>query len=308
MLLRAFLTVAEHGRYSRAAQDLMVTQPTLTKQIQSLEARVGGRLFHRGRHGATPTALGAILLPEARDLVRRADALAQRMTKAARGEIGRLSVGFGLSSIDLAPCAVAAFRRRYPDAHVSLDDMSSQEQLDRLATGELDVGFVRLPEGDTWGHMALDTDRLAFASSARHAPPPQDVASLPRWIGGQRFVQLTKERGPGLAWQIERLCAAIAVRPTVIQEAHDLQTVLALVAAGVGTALVPARAGRIAPASVAIIPIDHPAAEWRIAVAWNRGRAHPMTANFLAVLRDTPPSDQTDGNAHVTPPDLESRA
>ncbi|RSN15397.1 LysR family transcriptional regulator [Nonomuraea sp. WAC 01424] len=311
MLLRAFLTVAELGTYGSAAQKLLVTQPTLTKQIQSLEARVGGRLFHRGRHGATLTDLGAILLPEAQELVRRADALALRMTRAAAGEIGRLSVGFGLSSIDLAPRAVAAFRRCHPDAHVTLDDMSSQEQFDRLATGELDVGFVRLPEGDDWAHMVLDTDRLALASTGEHTSPPQDTSDLPGWVARHRFVQLRKERGSGLVGQIERLCGALSVRPDVIQEADDLQTVLALVAAGVGAAFVPARAGRIAPPPVTVTPLRHPVAEWQIAVVWNRDRVQPMTANFLAVLErgaTSPPDDLDRGGLQPTPGLSEVRA
>ncbi|TDD63615.1 LysR family transcriptional regulator, partial [Actinomadura rubrisoli] len=163
-LLRGFLAVVEHGGFGRAASAASMTQPALTKQIQALEARAGGRLFHRGRHGAALTGLGAALLPGAQDLVQRADALARRMDRLARGEIGRLSVGFGMSSIELAPRAVAAFRRRHPGADITLDDMSTREQLERLEAGELDVGFVRLPVGDRWGQLPLRTDRLALAT------------------------------------------------------------------------------------------------------------------------------------------------
>ncbi|WP_242894846.1 LysR family transcriptional regulator [Actinomadura litoris] len=287
VLLRGFLAIAKHGHYGRAAHELSMTQPTLTKQIQSLESRVGGRLFERGRHGARLTALGAVLLPEAQDLVRRADALADRIDRMARGEAGRLSVGFGLSSIELAPRAVAAFRRRHPDVDVTLDDMSSQVQLDRLAAGELDVGFVRLPIARTWGHVPLATDRLALAASGPHEPPPGSAADVARWADRHRFIQLARSKGPGLSGQIDRLCAALDTRPHVIQEAHDLQTVLALVAAGVGTAFVPASAGRIAPPAVTITPIDHPAAEWQIGAAWNPRRATAMTTDFLALAQSS---------------------
>jgi DNA-binding transcriptional LysR family regulator len=287
-LLRAFLTVAEQRNYGRAAQLLLVTQPTLTKQIQSLEARVGGRLFHRGRHGATPTELGAALLPEAQDLVRRADALAVRMARMAGGEIGRLSVGFGLSSIDLAPRLVAAFRRSRPDAYVTLEDMSSQEQLDKLRAGELDVGFVRLPDEDGWGRLILGTDRLALASADHMDPPPSDPADISRWVDRHDFVQLVTARGPGLAGQINRFCTAVGVRPGVVQETHDLQTVLALVAAGTDAAFVPASAARIAPPPITITPLRHQAAEWRIAAVWSPGHLSPLAASFLGLVRDGP--------------------
>ncbi|MEW9551148.1 LysR substrate-binding domain-containing protein [Nonomuraea sp. NPDC050783] len=285
-LLRAFLMVADHGHYGRAAQALNITQPTLTKQIQALEAQAGGRLFDRGRHGAVLTDLGGVLLPDAQALLRQADALSRRMTRIAGGEIGRLSVGFGLSSIDLAPRLVAAFRRRRPHAHITLDDMSSQAQLDRLKEGRLDVGFVRLPVDRGWGRLSVGSDRLALAHAHHRDTPPHDVTQLPQWVARHEFLQLVHERGPGLAGQINRLCTAISVRPTVIQQAHDLQTVLALVAAGAGAAFVPASAHRIAPSPVTIAPIRHPAAAWRMAVVWNRERLHPLTAGFLALVRE----------------------
>ncbi|WP_432925982.1 LysR family transcriptional regulator [Microbispora sp. CA-135349] len=285
-LLRAFVTLAAHRNYGRAARDLSVTQPTLTKQIQSLEARAGGRLFHRGRHGATLTDLGVLLLPDAHDLLRRADALSARMAGMANGALGRLAVGFGLSSIDLAPRAVALFRRRHPQVSVTLDDMSSQAQIEGLETGELDVGFVRLPVGDEWEHLTIGTDRLALAVSERHGPPPSTAADLPGWAATHGVIRLAAARGPGLDRQIDRLHAAVGVRPDVVQEAHDLQTVLALVAAGIGVAFVPAGAARIAPPTVTITPIDHPAAVWRIGVAWNGARRTAVIRNFLEVVRE----------------------
>lgn len=285
-LLRAFVTLAAHRNYGRAARDLSVTQPTLTKQIQSLEARAGGRLFHRGRHGAVLTDLGVLLLPDAHDLLRRADALSARMAGMAHGELGRLAVGFGLSSIDLAPRAVAAFRRRYSEVRVTLEDMSSQAQVERLETGELDVGFVRLPVADEWEHLTVGTDRLAIAATDRHGPPPPAAADLPAWAAAHGVVRLAAARGPGLDRQVDRLRTVVGALPDVVQEAHDLQTVLALVAAGVGVAFVPAGAARIAPPTVTITPIDHPVAVWRIGAVWSGRRRTAVIRNFLEVVRD----------------------
>ncbi|MEU9867490.1 LysR family transcriptional regulator [Actinomadura sp. NPDC048021] len=283
-LLRSFLRVVEHRAFGRAALASAMTQPALTKQIQALETQVGGRLFHRGRHGATLTDLGAILLPEAEDLVRRADTLAVRMNRMACGEIGRLSVGFGMSSIELAPRAVAAFRRRYPDVGIVLDDMSSHTQLERLATGELDVGFVRLPVGEKWERLPLRTDRLAIATAGDS--PPENADDVARWAAGRPFVALAQVKGPGLASQIEAFRACLGVDTEVVQEAHDLQTVLALVAAGVGVAFVPVSAGSIAPAQVMLKAVDHEAATWQIGAVWNRQARNPLTGNFVTVVRE----------------------
>lgn len=276
-LLRAFLTVADEGNFGRAADRLSITQPALTKQVQALETQVSGRLFDRGRQGAVLTDLGRLLLPDARDVVARAEAFGLRAAQAARGEAGTLSVGFGLSSIELAPRAVAAFRLRYPTASIVLDDMSSKVQIERILADELHVGFVRLPVDADLEQLALQTDRLALA--APRAPGP-----LPR-LDEHPVVQLARTKGPGLVAQIERYCAVLGVTPNVVQEAHDLQTVLALVAAGVGVALVPASAARIAPPSVRIAPIRRSAAAWQVGAVF-RAAPTPMTSNFLAVLRE----------------------
>src|SRR5690242_19542034 len=143
--LRAFVEVADVGGFGRAAASLSITQPALTKQIQSLERELGGTLFTRGRHGAALTEFGTVLLPQARELVAEASAFTRRAHQLARGEAGRLTLGFGLSTIDLAPQAVAAFRRVRPEVEISLEDLPSAVQISRIRSGQLHVGFVRLP-------------------------------------------------------------------------------------------------------------------------------------------------------------------
>jgi DNA-binding transcriptional LysR family regulator len=104
------------------------------------------------------------------------------------------------------------------------------------------------------------------------------------WLGQQRLVRLARAKGPGLAAQIDRLCAAWAIQPGSLHETHDLQTVLALVAAGIGPALVPATAARIAPPAVTLTGLDDPAAAWDVGLAWDPARHTALVANFLAVV------------------------
>lgn len=280
-LFRAFVEVADHRGFGLAAQSLAITQPALTKQIQALEREIGGPLFHRGRHGAALTELGARTLPHARTLVADADELIRRGRQMARGETGRLALGFGLSSIELAPRAVAAFRRRYPSVDVNLEDLPSTTQLDRVRDGELHAAFVRLPAGEGLSHRVLDHDHLAVASPAGQAVPDD----LVKWLGSQRLVRLARAKGPGLTGQIDLLCATWRIAPGTQSETHDLQTVLALVAAGLGTALVPASAASIVPRTVRLTPIDDPAAAWDVAVVWSPTRVTTLTTNFLDVVQ-----------------------
>jgi DNA-binding transcriptional LysR family regulator len=277
--LRAFVAVADHHGFGLAADSLAITQPALSKQIQALEHELGGgRLFTRGRHGATLTEFGVTLLPQARELVAAADEFTRRARRLARGEAGRLRLGFGLSAIDIAPRAVAAFRRSRPDVEISLEDLPSAVQADRIRVGELHVGFVRLPVGDDLRQRVLRRDHLAVASTG---PVPADVAG---WLGEQQLVRLARAKGPGLAAQIDQLGAAWGIQPGSLHETHDLQTVLALVAAGAGPALVPATAARIAPPAVTLTRLGDPAAAWDVGVAWHPTPHTALVPSFLAAL------------------------
>jgi DNA-binding transcriptional LysR family regulator len=276
--LRAFVEVAEQRRFGVAAERLSTTQPALTKQIQSLERELGAPLFHRGRHGATLTEFGQLLLQQARDLVAGADEFTRRARQLARGERGRLAVGFGLSTIELAPRAIAAFRQRYPWVEVSLEDLPSATQVERLRTGELHAGFIRLPAGSNLCEMVLRHERLAVAHTSAI---PDD---LPGWLGEQRLVRLARAAGSGLVAQIDRLCAAWRIQPGTAHETNHLHTVLALVAAGSGPALVPTSAATIAPAAVRLTPVSDPVATWAVGVVWRAEIDHAITTNFLAVV------------------------
>ncbi|MFJ5779853.1 LysR family transcriptional regulator [Streptomyces sp. NPDC093094] len=282
-LLRAFIAVADCGSFRAAAQRILITQPALTKQIQALEAELGMPLFRRGRHGAEATPPGEALLPMARDVVRRMDALTHYAGRVKRGESGRLSIGFGLSSIDLAPRSVAIFRQQYPDVTVSLEDLPSSIQIESVTAGDLDVGFVRLPAPSNLGQMTLRTETLALAV-ANEVRAPSDAEQVAGWLTGRPVVQLAFEKGPGLVRQIERFYGAFDVRPDIIEEAHDVQTVLALVAARIGVALVPASALRISPPLIRIQPIEVESATWKMGVVWNKERLTRVGENFLKIV------------------------
>ncbi|ADB30127.1 transcriptional regulator, LysR family [Kribbella flavida DSM 17836] len=263
-LLRTFATVARTGNVSAAAVELSTSQPAVTKQLQLLERRVGATLFVRGRQGARLTAAGEALLPDALDLLSRSEAFERRAASVAAGEDGSLAIGFGLSGIELAPRAVALFRSRYPGVAVSLDDMSSAVQCERLLAGTLQIGFVRLPAPAGIDHVRLRKDRLALALPATIDVP----ANIPAWLDGRPLVRLRPVRGPGLSHQITTLYAELGCTPLILQEADDLLTVLALVAAGVGPAVVPASAGTIASDGVRLVPLRGKSACWWIGAAW----------------------------------------
>ncbi len=282
-LLRAFVAIAEFGHFGRAADALHTSQPALSKQIGALESSLGARLFERGRHGAELTAFGAEFLTDAAALIRDADDMLLRAKEASGGKRGRLRVGLCLSVLTIAPRLIADFRRQHPNVSVTLVDLSSAEQSRRLLAGTLDVGFMRMPESDELDAFAVVQESLALAipKEARIERLPKDLNVLNE-IG---FVALSRARGAGTADQIDRWCRQRGFVPRVVQEAQDVQSVLATVAAGVGVAFVPSHMQfLLRDATVLALPGAH--ARWRVGLAWQAGRSDVVTQRFVAFARE----------------------
>ncbi|CAI0931033.1 Hca operon transcriptional activator [Serratia quinivorans] len=282
--LRAFVVLAEQGNYRLAAERLCITQPALSKQIQALEALLAARLFNRGRQGAQLTASGQRLYPEAQALVGQHVQFQQRALRIVQGEAGRLAIGFGLSSFHLAPQLVAAFRQRFPEVAVGLEDLPSERQYQLLLQGELQVGFVRLPVSTPLRATALLSDRLVLAAPAALALKAETIIGQ---FNTLPLLQLTPKRGRGLSEQSLRFIAAHQLTPNVVQQAGDIQTLLALVAAGIGVALLPHSVSHIIPVGIDILPLSGEQTEWQVGIAWNPQQVDALRDNFIQVAQAT---------------------
>ena len=283
-LLRAFLAVAELRHFGHAAEILCVSQPALSKQIGALEESLGARLFERGRHGAELTTFGIGFLPDAQSLVRDADEIHTRARESSSGRRGYLRVGLGLSTLTLAPQLIAQFRRQYPKVSVTLNDLSSAEQGRRLLAGKLDVGFLRLPADTGLEAFPVLDEALALAVP-QHARWKRIPANLDE-LNEQGFIGLTRGRGPGLAAQIDRWCSEHGFVPRVTQQADDIQTVLAAVAAGVGAAFLPSRTQYLLR-DARVLPLRGAAAQWQVGLAWQAERDDPVMTRFVEFVRAT---------------------
>jgi len=280
-LLRTFLTVVELRHFGRAADALHMSQPALSKQVAALESSLGGRLFERGRHGAELTPFGEMFLPDARTLVDDSDDVLVRAREASRGGRGQLRIGICLSVLMIAPRVIADFRQQHPGVAVSLSDLSSAEQTRRLLAGKLDAGFMRLPSVDGLSSVRVIDERLALALPPQLARVriPADLHRL-NDIG---FVALRRTRGPGLAAQIDGWCGEHRFVPNVTQQADDVQSVLASVAAGVGVAFIPSRAEYLLRDAV-VQPLRGAEASWRVGLVWASADSNPVTGRFVAFV------------------------
>jgi len=286
--LQAFVMLAETANYREAASRLFITQPALTKQIQGLELALGSTLFNRGRHGAELTAIGTQLLPQARALVEHGKGFEQHALALASGAAGRLKIGFGISSFALAPSLVARFKQQAPDVLVHLQDMTSATQHDLLLAGRLQLGFMRRPQSERLREIPLLTDRLVLAVPTQLIRPDPATFDLAQALTRQPLLQMVGHRCPGLSQQIARFLGANRLSG-IIQEAEDIQTLVALVAAGIGNAILPRSVGFIAGKEVTLYPLSGPWSEWEISLVWNPEFADPIRDRFLELVRTMHP-------------------
>jgi DNA-binding transcriptional LysR family regulator len=282
--LRSFIVLAERLHFGEAARLLHLSQPALSKQIRQLEVEIGAPLFDRGRHGARLTEVGRLFAEEARRLVQQAEAALERGRRAARGEIGRLAIGFGFSTVTLVPRVISKFRLCYPGVEIELRDMSTPEQIDALRAGRIHIGFVRLPAGRGLLQMPVLEDRLVLALPAtdKEGHKPADLSES----RDSPFISLRRGQSLSLHEHIIRLCAKYGFHPRVVQEVNEFPTVLGLVAAGLGVAIVPESQLRTRIEGVTIQYIEDRAARWQVGSAWRREKSSPLTAEFLALLRE----------------------
>jgi DNA-binding transcriptional LysR family regulator len=245
--LRYFLAVAETLHFGRAAKKLGMAQPPLSQQIRRLEELLGASLFERTTRGVTLTPAGAVLRERAlSSMARLADDIEQTR-RVARGEEGRLTVGFsGSVMFTELPMAIQAYRRAYPRVEVQLREMWTSQQLVALVDGSIDVGFLRD------GERRPDLELTPILREPFHVALPTDHALRrqravdPASLKGEPFVLFARRMGALAFDRTMRCCLDAGFQPEIVQEAPQFPTLIRLVAAGLGISLVPACAATIA--------------------------------------------------------------
>ena len=241
-LWRQFVAVAEELHFGRAAKRIHMTQPPLTQAIANLEQLLGVRLFDRSTRSVQLTPAGAALLPEARELLVRAQALPAFARASADGEAGRLRIAFvSTVGFDLLPRWVLAFRERWPRVQLELIEATGDAQLQAIERGEIDAGFLLhspgfSPAGLACQRIARDPLVIAVpeqsALAAKAALTLKDLLDQPLVIFPRRIL-------PSLYDAIFAMYHAAGQLPHVAQEAIQMQTIVNLVSAGLGIAWVP---------------------------------------------------------------------
>jgi DNA-binding transcriptional LysR family regulator len=253
--LQAFVAVAEEGHITRAAERLGMAQPPLTRLIRGLETELGTLLLRRLPRGVRPTEAGLALLDEARIVLARAASVNETVRRTARGEQGRLAIGFTSSAAlhPFVPAVLRSFRAERPGVRMELDEAGTAELVAAMLQGRLDAAFIRSPVASVRGLIVdpvLDEPMLV-ALPAGHALADDTGSGLPlAALAMEAFILYRRPAGPGLYDAIVTACRGAGFTPLVAQEAPRLPSTLSLVAAGLGISIVPASMRRVAMAGI----------------------------------------------------------
>jgi DNA-binding transcriptional LysR family regulator len=281
--LRYFVATAEELHFGRAARRLAISQPPLSLTIRQLEDELGVRLLERDNKRVTLTPAGEVFLADARHVLSEAGKAQELARRVAAGKSGRLRVGFVGSMLYRGlPEYVSAFRAAAPSVVLTLTELNSAEQIDAVAQGRLDVGFVHAPQAprDLRGiSIAVEPFVACVPEDHRLARPGRmRLASL----ADEAFVLFARDASPAYYDSVIAVCGAAGFIPRVEFQVRHWLTVVALVARKMGVALVPEAIRTSGMKDVKFLPLlSNPvlSTSWLV---WNPGRQSPARDAFLS--------------------------
>jgi DNA-binding transcriptional LysR family regulator len=280
--LTSFIAVAEQLSFVRAADRLYLSQPALTGQIQRLEEELGVQLLARNRRSVKLTDAGKVFLVEARATLLRARQAADRAQKAARGEIGRLRIGFVSSAaLEIVPGIVVAFRKQHPDITLDLMNLRTVSQVNRLISKTLDIGFLRLPlSNEQLRTTVIHREPFVLVLPKGH-PRSRDKQVRIAQLRSERFVAYGRRWAPGFFDSVTQMCVKQGFSPNIVQETGEMYTAIALIAAGVGVAILPKSVVLAQSKNIVMKPLAGSIPVSEIAIATRAGNNSLIVRSFI---------------------------
>ncbi len=275
--LTSFVAVAEELHFRRAAERLHLAQPSVSQHIRGLEAELGVRLFERNRRGAALTAAGDALLPEARDLLARAEGAAAIARSTGIGERGRLRLSLTRSLTGgIAGAIVAAYRQRYPEVELELSVGNTMLHVEQLLEGDIDVGFVRPPlEQPGLDELVLGREPMVCVLPKGH-PLAKRGRVRSADLRDEPLVWWPEHHGPGAWREVRREVYGDPPWPPIDRIEPEEERIVSAVAEGAGISFIMLERSRSLRIPGAIYRrFAPPEPTMGIALAWRSGDSLP---------------------------------
>lgn len=283
--LRYFIAVAEELHFGRAANRLNMAQPPLSQQIRQLEDELSVPLFYRTKHHVQLTDAGRAFLEHAYQILEQVRTASDTARRVHRGETGQLHIGFtGTVMYDIFPQILHSYRAKYPFVNVMLHQLSTMEQVKALEDKKIHIGVLCTPVENTSLqfrviHQQPFVVALPIAHPLASGNSPCNVSELAKEL----FIMTPRKTGHSYYDLFISICYQAGFSPQVTMEAGELQTVISLVAAGVGVALVPFSVKRLHIEGVVYREIEETGLTVETSIAWREDETSPVVHSFLTL-------------------------
>lgn len=284
--LQHFLALSEELHFGRAAAKLNISQPPLSASLRQLEDHLGCALMERSSKQVRLTEAGAVFAAQAARILGQLDHAQALASRAGRGAGGRLTVSFVPSMLfRRLPETLRGFEEGFPDVELALHEVNTAGQVEGLMQARFDVGFVHecsLPEA--LASRLIETERLVCALPRGHRLAGRSRISLDQ-LAGERALLFSREYAAAAHDRIAGLLAEAGVAAHAPWQIRTWFTIVALVAQGMGVALVPSALARTGYGDVAYVEVDGARAEQGILMCWRREAPSPAAREFVAHVR-----------------------
>jgi len=286
--IRYFLAIADEMNFGRAAEKLNIAQPGLSQQIKILEHVLEATLFDRSRRKLRFTLAGEMFEQEARKVMTQVEIAVQTARRAARGEVGRLAVGYVGSAAytGMLTRLVGEFRESHPLVELEIAEMEMLRQLEAIGDGRLDIGFIRPPVPLPVGVASIPIlqEELCVVLSTSHRLANEERVSL-RALQEELFITPMHPPRVSFHQHTTEACRATGFEPKFGPQGRDFVTIASMVSVGLGVALVPRSVECLQLPSICYRPLRDVKPIAEMAVAFRRGDGSPVVRDFIAATR-----------------------
>jgi DNA-binding transcriptional LysR family regulator len=292
--LRHFAAVAQTLHFGRAAEQLGMTQPPLSQSIMALEREIGAPLFVRTKRSVALTPFGAEWLTHVRTVLDTVSALPETARRLRDGTAGRLAISFvSTADYNILPTLVRRYASLFPDVEISLTEATSDVQIATLLEGKGHVGLIIPPPNSALpkplAYLPLVTEPLVAAVPESWIADGRLAFSgghlSPEAVTGAPLILFPRQSAPAFHDLVTGYYAAHGGQARIVQEAIQMQTIISLVSAGMGIALVPASLRNLARTGVVYIDLGGTAPMLETGITWRTGDTTPTIARFVSVAR-----------------------
>jgi DNA-binding transcriptional LysR family regulator len=284
--LQVFLVVSETLHMGRAAEQLDIAQPALSQQIRGLETALGVRLFNRRKRGIDLTAAGEACRTEALRLLALHGGIIETVRRTARGEMGRIAMGYVGSSMfePEFPAQLRQMREMHPGVELQLREASVATLLALLGAGELDLALIRAPAPipSQLTYRVHSKHKLAVILSAAHPLARLKRVPISR-LASEPMIGYPDADNVGIMGVVQNLARAAGVTVETKWRVSEIGSVLGLVAAGLGYGVVSENIATLAGPEIATRPLADPNARADLWLVWNEQRMTPALSQFLQI-------------------------